>query len=341
MATTATRASSALHPVAPNSAARQRAAKAIAFAAVIAFSVTLGAVAGISPRRAALVGGAACALILLALAVRFPFAALWLMLVTTVLFEDPITNGIVDGGGGWQALFYARLPGQLSVTDLMLFGVLLGGALRRRVSGHDVPRSLMACSAALGVALLLGMATGVVNGASLVGLLNQSRHVFYLAALPLATWAVLPERRQQDLLLLTLAALAGVKALEGTVLGLASAATHGAGVTPVFYNPATNWVLVLALTAVVMAWLTRTRVRWWIWLSAVLGVVALALSLRRGFWIALAVAVVLVLASRPYEWKRVAVAAGIIATLLVAMWIAPFPALQAAKDRVATLTPAG
>lgn len=279
---------------------------------------------------------------------RRPLLCLHLILVTTLLFEDPVSNGI-DGGNqffAWQGLFYARLPGQVSLTDLMLVALTCGTLLAWREQRRTLrppPRGLSMTLLLLGLAISAGVAVGLANSAYPVALLNQTRIFAYLLVLPALTAILIRTERDGRGLILAFAAVGLVKAAEGTVLGALSAAADGVGTAPVFYNPAANFALVLFLAALVAAWLQRVRVPPWLWFSVPIALVALLLSLRRGFWIALAVAVAALIVTnvlRHRGWRRsVAVAVGT-TIVLASMWTVPLAAFDSARERVATLSPA-
>jgi hypothetical protein len=67
------------------------------------------------------------------------------------------------------------------------------------------------------------------------------------------------------------------------------------GTTLTFYEPATNFLLLVAITGAIAAFLMRVPMPWWARLAAPLAAAALVLSFRRNFWIAAVLAFLLVL----------------------------------------------
>lgn len=275
-----------------------RVGREVIAAALIALIIALAAFAGV--HRFGVVGvlvpaGIAAAIVLLSR----PVLAVSLVVVLTILCEGP-QFGLFT--------FTAHLYGQ-AVKDISVLDVLV--ALAIVAVGLDVLRSgrPLWLPKQLGLPLVflaLGMVAGVVVGTSAGATLRFaffSEHVLaYLLLLPIAVANLDLDRRQLMWALGALTALAIVKALLGLV-----EVTHHSGVsiegrsTLTYYEPASNWLIMIAILGVFAAVLARTRPPLWALLGTPLLLACLVLSYRRSFWIgaALAIALVVVLATTP------------------------------------------
>jgi O-antigen ligase len=113
--------------------------------------------------------------------------------------------------------------------------------------------------------------------------------------LPILVVNVLEERK--DVLMagavaLLLAMYKGIEGLVGWGLGLGR---ELGDVTITYYEPTANFVLIIASTTIIAAFLTRATLPWWANIALPLMAAALILSFRRSFWAAAAVAIVLVI----------------------------------------------
>jgi O-antigen ligase len=173
-------------------------------------------------------------------------------------------------------------------------------------------------------------------------LLNQTRHLGYLLVVPAVTFLVVRSHARASSLVLLLLVLAVIKAVEGAFLGAVPIGAAAAGVNPVFYNPASNWLLVTLLAGIAAAWVSRVHVPTVLLAAVPIAMIALLVSQRRGFWIALLAALVAVLLiSVPRHRARVLAAVAATSLLLGAIWLTPVAAFDSAHERVATLSPAG
>jgi hypothetical protein len=109
----------------------------------------------------------------------------------------------------------------------------------------------------------------------------------YLLLLPLAISNLDIDRRQVSLVLGGAMAVAIIKAGLGVieVLGHYGVPVEGSS-TLSYYEPAANWLIMLAMLALFAAVLGRARPPVWMLLGAPLLIASLLLSYRRSFWIA-------------------------------------------------------
>jgi hypothetical protein len=222
-----------------------------------------------------------------------PVAAVGLVLVLTVVCEGP-TFGFLH----FTSHLYDEIYKGLTPLDILVaLAVLAVGidliAHRRPLR---VPLPLMPGLAILLLGMLAGGVTGHAAGVSLRAVMLSENTLAYLLLLPLAIGNLNIGRRQVMLALSGLMALAVVKAGLGMieVLGHYGQSIEGSS-TLTYYEPAANWLIMVALLSVFAALVLRARPPVWMLAGAPLLIASLVLSYRRSFWIAAVLGLLLVL----------------------------------------------
>lgn len=222
-----------------------------------------------------------------------PLLAVCVVVGLTILCEGS-SFGILT----FTSHFYVHVYKYATLLDVLVTVAVLSVAidLMRSRRGLWLPRPLRPALVFLALAMLVGAAVGHAAGASIRYALGSEDVLFYLLALSLAVANLQLDIRRVTQLLAGLGGLAVLKA----VLGLIEVAGHyGAAVegtsTLTYYEPAANWLVLIALLAILAAVLVRARPPLWMALSTPLLLACLLLSYRRSFWIAGALGIVLVL----------------------------------------------
>jgi hypothetical protein len=196
----------------------------------------------------------------------------------------------------------------VSITDLLLLALVAGAALqwRRHREERPVPRPLLAVSALVAAAIVFGVVVGLGNGGWVVALLNHVRPPVYLAVVPIAAVLVLRSDGATRRVLVVALVLASVKAIEGVVLGVQYAFRGGQTRHPSSTTPPRTGCSSSSSSD------RRGGARPW---QAGAGRAAGRAAPRDGgapavaggggFWIALAVALLVVLSPRPGATPRV------------------------------------
>jgi hypothetical protein len=232
------------------------------------------------------------AMAVLAVLLMHPRATVCLVVALTILCEGP-TFGILT----FTAHLYAHVYKYLTLQDVLVATAVLAVAidLVRNRRALWVPRPLLGMVLFLPLAMLVGALVGHAAGASIRYALGSEDVLFYLLALPLAVANLELDTSELTRLLGALGALAALKA----ALGLIEVAGHyGPQIegtsTLTYYEPAANWLTLIAGLTVLGALLMRARPPRWLTLSSPLMFACLALSYRRSFWIAAVLGIVLV-----------------------------------------------
>lgn|GEM_PF-761453 len=228
------------------------------------------------------------------LLLRRPGLTLALAVALAILAEDesfPVFSQ--------SAKLYTGLFKDITPLDLILVLALLGLVLRMLGEKRAVrlpPRPLAVTLLLMAFALLSGIVVGRQNGAGTSHVVLATHTFLYLIIVPMMVVNLHLGARDLNRLLGAGLVLAAVKALIG-FLALAkggSAAIDGeASLT--YYAPTANWLMTVALLAIVAAVVLRARPPWWMVAAAPAVLLCLVLSYRRSFWIADAVGLVLVL----------------------------------------------
>jgi O-antigen ligase len=213
--------------------------------------------------------------------------------------------------------------GDLSLVDVLVALTVLsiGLDLIRTRRPLYVPGPLKLPLMVLVIAMTVGFVTGHAAGGSIRFVLASENVLGYLVLLPVAVANLNIDRRQIKLLLVGAMALAIVKA----VLGLLEVASgHGTRIEGssvlTYYEPAANWLMMIAVLALFAAMLARVRPPLWMLLGAPLLIASLALSYRRSFWIASVLAALLVLLlGTSAAGRRLLIPAGL--CVVLAIWV--------------------
>ena len=192
-----------------------------------------------------------------------------------------------------------------------------------RIAGPlSVPLALVVLAAAAGAV------TGHFSGVGNADLIFAARQLSWLVVVPLLVVNVIDTERQARAALAFAGLLALTKAVVGVIGVVAGQGVVVEGATITYYEPTANWLILLAIVAVVAALLLRARPPLWMLVGSPQLVLSLALSFRRSFWIggALGILLVILLSSRT-PGRRIAVVTGVL--LAVAVWTLSLQPLQA------------
>ncbi|MCW2994871.1 MAG: hypothetical protein JWQ18_2366, partial [Conexibacter sp.] len=198
-----------------------------------------------------------------------------------------------------SAKLYTSLFKDITPLDGILVLALVGLALRMLGEKRAVrlpPRPLAVTLLLLVFGLLSGVLVGRQNGAGTSHVVLATHTFLYLILVPMMVVNLHVGRKDLERLLGAGLVLAAIKAGIG-FLALAkggSAAIDGTA-SLTYYAPTANWLMTVALLAIVAAVVLRARPPWWMVAAAPVLLLCLILSYRRSFWIADAVGLVLVL----------------------------------------------
>ncbi len=228
-------------------------------------------------------------LVATALLTTRPRLLLGIYVVVVVLLENDELGFLPQ-----RNAFYAGAP---SASDLVLaaltFSVVVWLASEGRSARAPEPFTLPL--ALLGLAFAGAAAYGFFSAGDPVRILNSARDFLPLLLLPFATVNLLDSERRLVQAAGVALVLALVKGVEGLVSWGMEAGRVVSGTTLTFYEPATNFLLLVAITGALAAFLLRVPLPWWGRLAAPLAAATLMLSFRRNFWIAAVIAFLLVL----------------------------------------------
>ncbi len=283
--------------------------------------------------------GVAIVVVAAALLVQRPLAMIILLVAAVALFEGP-GFGIF----GFTAKLYAKLYHDLTALDVIVALVVVSVALDV-ISGRRalrVPKPLAFPLLLLFLAMLAGAITGHAAGGSVRFVVFSEDVLAYLLFLPLAVANLRIDRRQLTWLLGAGMVLAVFKAVEGLGALVTDHSQTIEGTSRLtYYEPAANWLMMIALLTIVAALAARARPPRWMVISAPLLLAALLLSYRRSFWIAAVLALLLavLLGSTPTRRRALLPAALMI---VAAVWLAGSVHFQSGLPivkRVSSLSP--
>jgi hypothetical protein len=263
-------------------------------------AVAIGLLAGVLVAVGAHVAGPAALVALLVV----PLAA-------ALLLRPEITLALLVGGVvvlesddqaflavlGNASSFYGGTPvAGLGLVDLLAALLVAGVALRaardRRLLLPDpftLPLLLLAA------AVVFGLVQGVSAGGEPVDMANTLRRLLPLILVPFAAVNLLRSRRQIEAAVRFLVVLVGYKVATGLVAAATGAGRALDGTTLVYYSSLPNLLLTGFLVAAVASLVGRARMTTAAWWLVPLALGVLVLSYRRNFWIAAALAVLIVL----------------------------------------------
>jgi hypothetical protein len=220
------------------------------------------------------------------------------LLTSLVVVLAAVCEGPTFGFLHFTSNLYVQIYKGLTPLDVLVALVVLSvgiDAIRRR-RAITIPRVLLPGVTILLLAMVAGAVTGHAAGESWRSVVLLENVLSYLLLLPIAIVNLEIDRRQVGVLLGGLMALAIVKA----VLGLIEVAGHyGQSIegssTLTYYEPAANWLIMIALLAIFAAVVARARPPLWMLLGSPLLIASIVLSYRRSFWIATVLGILLIL----------------------------------------------
>jgi O-antigen ligase/polysaccharide polymerase Wzy-like membrane protein len=258
------------------------------------------------------------ALVGAAILMRRPLAMLALVVALTALCEGPAFGLLSFSGHLYDSVYKG-----LTVLDVLLVLALVSvcaDVLRRR-RGLRMPRPLVLGTTMLLLAMVCGGVTGYAAGVSLRAVVFSESALAYLVAIPLAIVSLdIPEDVVKRLLG-GLAAIAILKALLGLVEAFGHYGTEIEGNSGLsYYEAPANWLIAITLLCVFAAFVARLRPPLWLIAGSPLLVASLVLSYRRSFWIAIVLALLLVLLfGTTSAGRRVAILGGVV--IAIAIWL--------------------
>lgn len=301
------------------------------------FAATLQ-VAG--PLGVAALAAAAAGLILL----RFPAAALAILLVSTVLVETADIGLLppVD-------TFYDVIGASLTLQDMLLIAGLAGVLLRFVTENRRprLPEPLSLPLALLALATVAGAATGYYSdsGGSLADLFHRSVNLSYLILVPLLVVNVVRDTRGLRLFVGATAALAAIKGLSGAYGALAGTGEAVDQETASFLDPLPNLMTLALILGVTAALIRRVRLPAWALAAAPFAAIALVLSYRRSFWIAAVFALIVIAIVASRRRGRLVMALGsivVVGALAMSLTVGSSDtATSPLAERAQTLNPSG
>jgi O-antigen ligase len=220
--------------------------------------------------------------------------------------------------------FYSQVAGSLTGPDVLM-AICLGGVLLRSAAESRRPLlpepftvPLLLLTAALAFGVVAGL--GAADPPSFGDLFHRIVHVGYVIVLPFLAVNVMSGKRALHLFLALAAALGAVKGLTGLYASLSGLGASVEDEAATFLSPLPNLLMLTYLLGVAAALVRRVKLPAWAYAGAPIALLALTLSYRRSFWIALAFAlvVVVIVASRRRGRAVLAVGALTVALALAA-----------------------
>jgi hypothetical protein len=286
------------------------------------------------------VGASAAALALLvAAAVRqFGTAGLFLPVafaLAAILITRPVLTLVSVVGlaifceGEYFGLFhftshlYEQVYKDISLLDLLVALVVASALLDVLRHGRTllVPRPLVLGLTLLALGMVAGAFVGHTAGVSLRYAIFSEHALAYLLLVPVAV----ANLDIDDGLIKKLLGGAMVLLIVKAVLGLIEVSAHlgqqiEGSTTLTYYEPTTNWLMLIALLTLLAAAIVRAKPPRWTLLGSPLLIACFVLSYRRSFWIAagLGVLLVLVLATSP-SGRRMLLPIGL--AVAAAIWL--------------------
>ncbi|HTU78141.1 MAG TPA: O-antigen ligase family protein [Solirubrobacteraceae bacterium] len=232
------------------------------------------------------------ALILAAILITRPLLTLTLVVGLTIFCE-----GSGYGLFEFTSTLYTQVYKGLSLLDVLVALAVLSAFLDvlRERRPLWIPRALALPLAILALAMAAGAFVGHASGTSLRFSIFSEHVLFYLLLVPIAVANLELDERQIMRLLTGAMALAVLKA----ALGLIEVSEHlgrpiEGSATLTYYEPTANWLIMIAVLAIIAGLLLRARVALWVALGSPLLIACLVFSYRRSFWIAAVLGVLLV-----------------------------------------------
>jgi O-antigen ligase len=232
-------------------------------------------------------------LVALVIVLLNPLLAVGLAVVLAALCEGP-AFGLFPFTQHLYDQLYKTLTPLDGLVVLAAFSVALDMLRKRRPL--FLPRMLVFPLGLLALAMVSGVVVGHGSGVSIRSAALAENVPAYLLILPITVANLDVSRRTLRLMIGGLFALAAVKGL----LGLAELRSGGGisvegNSTLTYYEPAANWLMMIAVLGIFAAIVARLRPPLWMLLTSPLVIAALLLSYRRSFWIATVLGLLLVL----------------------------------------------
>jgi O-Antigen ligase len=309
-------------------------------AAIASFATAL--VAGLAVHKAGLVGlFAPLAVVGALILLRRPVTAVVVVIGLTAICEGP-SFGFLH----FTSNLYVEIYKGMTLVDLlMLLAVVVVAldAIRHR-RPMQIPHPLMP-----GVVLLfLGLIAGAVTGHA-AGLGLGLRQLVLLEIVPVSLLLLLVAlanlkvtRRQLTVMLGGAMALAIFKAGFGLIEVAGHFGDPIEGTTTLtYYEPAANWLIMIALLTVIAAVVARVKPPLWMLLGGPLLAASIVLSYRRSFWIATVLGLLLVLlfGTSPTGRRLLVPASLVIALAVLVLGSLHFQAQLPVVKRVESLAP--
>jgi hypothetical protein len=229
-------------------------------------------------------------------------AMLGLLAVGACVIVEGTSGGLVTLG---STLYTQVKPHTVDPAELLLAAFAVSVALARLTSRTAMrPLGPLAWPLGLlGVAVVWGVVVAHGNGVGRSAITDNAHGFVVLLVVPFLVSWVLPGRhalRQAVLAGLGLALFKAVAGLASLVVGQ-GAADITAGSQLTYYEPAANWLMLVAVLAVLAAFAARLRLPRWARWGALLSLAAVILSYRRSFWLGgtVGIAATFVLATGP------------------------------------------
>jgi O-antigen ligase len=210
-----------------------------------------------------------------------------------------IAENTDDWNVGFFIKLYDKTPAYFSINFLLLLiattAVLLD-VIRPGVEAR-LPHPFIPALVLTAIAVLFGFANGALGpGIPKFAVLGAIEDYGSLLLPPLIVVNIVRDSRDLTRLFAYLAGLTVLKSVAGIAAVLVGFTGTEVSLGRLSYlAPATNWMAMVFLLAIVTARLSGTRLPRWMWWSTPLVVASFILSQRRSFWLAFAFVVILII----------------------------------------------
>jgi O-antigen ligase len=251
--------------------------------------------AALAVHKAGLVGLLAPLVVaVLLVLLRRPVVAVVMVIALAALCEGP-SFGFLNAT---SKVVYLEIYKGLTALDVLMLLAVVVVALQAIRHGRPIriPRPMLPGFVFLALGMLAGAVLGHDTGLGLRQLVLLEVVLFFFLLLPIAVANLNIDRHGLSILLGGAMAFAIFKA----VVGLIEVAGHygepiEGTATLTYYEPAANWLIMIALLTLFAAIVTRAKPPLWMLAGGPLLIASLVLSYRRSFWIATVLGLVLVL----------------------------------------------
>lgn len=248
------------------------------------------------------------------LAVERPKALVAFTVSTFVLVEDSDTWQLDLGRRQlYDPVFASIEPGEALVALAAIAVVLERSRSREALRTRPFTVPLLLFS----VALVVGAFVGLTEGAAVP---SQLRSAVLVVVVPVVVAGVLHTVDDLRAAIALAGALAAAKAVLGLLAAFGGFTLSEGGLPLTYLDPLANFVLVGFLLGILAAATARISLPAWAWAAAPLALATLGLSLRRSFYLALAVgAIVTVTVALGARGRHVVLP--VLAVLVVGVWL--------------------